>query len=258
MYRYNNISAALILVILFLFSCRNDSPQDLSLRPEEYQKLGLPDHIRLWNLQDYINANITLSTLKTNFPNSLPRKSSKKSGAVFARLVSGDNLSFMYDKSMPLHGRAQIIQHFTRFYSELESIYSVETDVRNYYSDELADINLFGLLVHDRMLELAWQIMDSDDEEDRDLQYGLKTVKRNYLNLVDHLLDEQVKSEVYSDADLDRLSDRLEQSLAVNVSWFLPSERDSVAESIEKAMPECPTAHIRGNFNKMLKYLKNS
>ncbi len=257
MHRSIKIPAIVILAVLFLFSCGNDKPNDLSLLPSEYQKLGLPDHTRPWNIQDYINADITLSTLKSNYPYSLPRKSSNKSGAIFARLVSGDNLAFMYDTNMPLHSRAQIIQHFTRFFRELQSIYSVDTGTRNYYCNELAEINIFGLLVHDRMLELAWKIMDSDDEADRDLQYGMKIVKRNYFNLLERLLEEQVKSEVYSDDDLDRLSDMLARSLAVNVSWFMESDRDSVEGNIEKAMPQSPTAHVRSNFNKMLSYLRN-
>lgn len=257
MYRFTKIFVILFLSSMFFPSCKTETAKDLSLSPEEYRKLGLPDHTMVWSIQDYINSNITLSTLKSNYPYSLPRKSSKKSGAIFARIVNAENLSFIYDKNIPLSTRAYTIQHFTRFYSELQSIYSVELDENKYYSDELADINIFGLLVHDRMLELAFVIMDTDSGEAKDLQFGMKAVKRNYLNLIEGLLDEQVRTDVYGEEDLNNLSDKLAESLSKNISWFIHSERDSVAAEIGKAMERCPTGHVKENFNKMLKLLKN-
>lgn len=257
MFRISKTFVILFLTALFFSSCKTETANDLSLNPEEYRKLGFPDHTRVWSIQDYINSNITLSTLKGNYPYSLPKKSSKKSGAVFARLVNEENLSFIYDKNIPLSTRAYTVQHFTRFYSELQSIYSVEVEDKKFYGDELADINIFGLLVHDRMLELAWVIMDSDAGEAKDLQFGMKTVKRNYLNLIDGLLDELVKADVYNEDDLNTLSDRLKGSIEDNISWFVQSDKDSVAARIEKAMTGCPTEHVKENFKKMLKILKD-
>lgn len=257
MLRISKIFVILFLTALFFSSCKTETVKDLSLNPEEYRRLGLPDHTRVWSIQDYINSNITLSTLKSSYPYSLPRKSSKKSGAIFARMMNEENLSFMYDKNIPLSTRAYTIQHFTRFYSELQSIYSVEMDDRRYYGDELADINVFGLLVHDRMLELAWVIMDSDAEEAKDLHFGMKTVKRNYLNLIDGLLDEQVKADVYNEEDLNNLSDKLTASVSENISWFVQPDRDSVALWLKNAMAGCPTEHVRINFNKMLKIMED-
>ncbi|NMC37861.1 MAG: hypothetical protein GYA41_06025 [Bacteroidales bacterium] len=258
MFRTTKIFVLLFLAALFFSSCKTESAKDLSLNPEEYRKLGLPGHTRIWSIQDYINSNITLSTLKSNFPYSLPRKSSKKSGAIFARLMDEKNLSFIYDKNIPLSTRAYTVQHFTRFYSELQSIYSVDVDDIGYYGDELADINIFGLLVHDRMLELAFVIMNSDVEEAKDLQFGMKTVKRNYLNLIDGLLDEQVKAEVYKEDDLNTLSDKITASVSKNISWFVQSDKDSVTSWVENAMAGCPTEHIRQNFKKMLKIIEDT
>jgi hypothetical protein len=217
----------------------------------------MPDPSKIWTNDDYVNANITLSSLKANYPLTLPKKSSKKSGELFKRFVSEDNLSFIYDTIFPLRMRAYLIQNFTGFQSGLYKIYSVEINGARPYKAELADINLFGLLVHDRMLELARVIMDSDDEETRSLRLGMETVKRNYTNFIDRLLNEQVNMEVYNEDDLKTLSDRLVGSLSDNISWFVQADRDSLATEIEKAMAGCPTEHVKENINKMLKILKD-
>jgi len=62
--------------------------------PEEYQKLGMPEHNKKWNADDYSEANITLGSLLMNNPLSLPREGSKKSGELFNRIINEENLSF--------------------------------------------------------------------------------------------------------------------------------------------------------------------
>ena len=85
----------------------------------------------------------------------------------------------------------------------------------------------------------------------------MKTVKRNYLNLIDGLLDEQVKADVYNEEDLNNLSDKLTASVSENISWFVQPDRDSVALWLKNAMAGCPTEHVRTNFNKMLKIMED-
>jgi len=219
----------------------------------------MPDHNKIWTNDDYVNATITLSTLKTNYPLSLPRKDSKKSGEIFRRIVNEANLSFIHDTVFPLRIRAYLIQHFTQFGSELEQFYSVESGGENYYKEELVDLKIFGLSVHEKMLELAWVIMDSDDEADKSIQSGMQAVKNNYVRLIVRLLDEQVKSDEYKTMDLGRLSDKISVSLIKNNEWFLPAERDTIISHIEANIQKFPSEYnIKNNYIKTLKILKAS
>jgi hypothetical protein len=226
---------------------------------EEYRKLGMPDHNKIWTNDDYVNASITLSTLKTHYPLSLPRKNSKKSGEVFSRIVNEANLSFIKDTVFPLRIRAYLVQHFTQFGSEMEQFYSVESDSENYYKEELIDLKMFGLYVHEKMLELAWIIMDSDDESDKSIQSGMQAVRNNYVRLIIRLLNEQVKQDEYKTSDLGRLSDKISVSLVKNNKWFLPTERDTIIIHIEENIQKFPSEYnIKNNYIKTLKILKAS
>jgi len=257
MYRLSSGIIALFLIILATGSCKSGSKKDLSLTVEEYRKLGMPDHNKTWTNDDYVNANITLSTLKTNYPLSLPRKNSKKSGEVFSRIVNEANLSFIQDTVFPLRIRAYLIQYFTHFESELEQFYSVESEGENYYKEELVDLKILGLFVHEKMLELAWIIMDSDDESDKSIQSGMQAVKHNYVRLIVRLLDEQVKTDEYKTMDLGRLSDKISVSLIKNNEWFLPAERDTIISHIEANTQKFPSEYnIKNNYIKTLKILK--
>jgi len=248
----------LLLIISVNISCKRESTKDLSLNAEEYGKLGMPDHNKIWTNNDYTNANITLSSLTINFPLSLPRKLSKKSGALFSKFINEENLSFVNDTTFPLRIRAYQIQGFERLQSEMEQIYSFEVNEEKYYNVELIDLKIFGLFVHEKMLELAWAIMDSDDESVIDMRSGMQTVKYNYLKLIERLLDEQVKSEEYPENALDRLSDKVSVSIIKNQEWFLPADRKTIISQIEAVIEKSPADHIKNYLIETLEILYDS
>ena len=253
-----NTLVILFLIILVNGSCKRESTKDLSLNAEEYGKLGMPVHSKIWTNDDYSNANITLSSLRINYPLSLPRKLSKKSGILFSRFINEENLSFVNDTTFPLSIRAYQIQGFERLQSEQEQIYSVEVNEEKYYNEELIDLKIFGLFVHEKMLELAWAIMDSDDESDMVMQSGMQTVKYNYLKLIIRLLDEQVKLKEYPANGLDRLSDKVSVSIIKNQAWFLPDEKKTIISQIETIIGKSPADHIKTNYIRTLKVLNES
>ncbi len=257
MHKFTKILIFFQIILSISLSCKNGSEKDLSLTTEEYKKLGISDPGKKWNINDYINSNITLSTLKMNYPYSLPRKFSKKSGSLFNRIVNTENLSFINDTTIPIDARAYTIQHFTRFYSELQHIYSIEKDGQKYYREELADINIFGLTVYDKMIELALRIQNSDDESAQNLKFGMSTVKQNYIRFISGLLNEQTRKADYHSDDLNRLSDMISASILRNNEWFTNSDRDSIVLRINAIKEKIPSGHIKENFNKTLKNLYN-
>jgi hypothetical protein len=258
MYRLNFFLVILILGILISESCKNLLKNDLSLTPEEYQKLGMPDHRNVWRFDDYYKSNITLGSIKINNHLSFPRKESKKSGAVFSRFVNKENLAFVNDTTLPLHSRAYLIQQFVRFPSQLYQLYADSSKEKQYYHDELIDIDIFILFVNEQKLMLAFQIMNSNDEADISLQYGLKTVKYNYLKTIERLLAEQVKSKAFSVTDLNRLSTEISHSLQENNKWLLPADRITIASEILAVIEKPPSHCCKNNYNKVLKILNES
>lgn len=246
----------LILISLLLASSCSLFEKDHTLRPEEYQKLGMPNYKKVWTNDDYVSANITLSSLKINDPLSLPRKNSKKSGELFKRMVNENNLSFIHDTTFPLRTRAYTIQYFTQFQTEMEQMYTIEYNGKIYYSEELLDLHIFGLAVHDRMLELGWIINKSDDEDVEGIKSGMQAVKYNYLKLIPRLLGELVKTDLYSAEGLERLSEAISSSLLNNTEWMTPAEKNNLVPEIKNAIERSGSADVKGNLESAVEVLK--
>ncbi len=248
----------LMSALLTCGSCKNLSTKDQSLSLEVYKKLGMPDPTKIWTNDEYINANITLSSLKSNNPLTLPRKNSKNSGAIFTRIVNEENLSFANDTTMPLRIRASLIQFFPNFQSQLKNIYTTKSTEEQYFKEELIDLDIFGLFIYKKMFELAGKIMNSKDESDKSIMSGLSKVKYNYLNMIESLLTEQLKTKTYTDRDLDRLSVEVTRSLAENFEWMSPAERKTLESSIKSTFEKSSSTLIRLNYKKTLEMLNDS
>ena len=239
---------SLLIIIVANSSCKTFFNKDHSLKPEEYQQLGMPDYKKVWTNDDYISSNITLSSLKMNDPLSLPRKNSRKSGVLFKRMVNEGNLAFIHDTIFPLRTRAYTIQYYPRFQSEMEQMYTIEYQGRMYYSEELPDLHIFGLIVHDKMLELGWIIDRSDDKDVASIKGGMTAVRYNYLKLIPRLLGELAKSEQYSIEDICRLSKSISASITKNSEWMTSSEKEYLLEELKKAAETIKSPGINENL----------
>jgi len=242
----------LILPMLTGASCKRFTQKDYSLTVQEYTAKGMPDPDKPWSVNNYFKAHITLGTLKIYNPKSLPRKQSKKSGAVFSRIVNKEILLFFDDPGLPLSSRAMEIMQFARLQNDLIGMYSYLSDSVKYYTEELPDIYIFALSVQDKKLEIAGKIMNSSEERDIEFQSGLPTVVYNYLNIIKIILGEQVKSKVYRMEDLERLSLEVSRSLAQNHKFILPADREALITMIKSIIENSPSGSIKENYIKTL------
>jgi len=240
------LPAILLIITLSGIACNTLFDRDHSLKPEEYQKLGMPEYNKIWTDNDYIGCNITLSSLKIYDPLSFPRKNSKKSGLVFKRMVSTDNLNFIYDTISPLRLRAYTIQSYPRFQYEMEQMYTIEHKGKVYYDEELIDLHIFGIAVYDKMLELAGIIKRSDDDDVSSIKSGMDVVKYNYLKYIPGIMDELAKKDIYSEEGVNRLSKALSESLHRNIEWMSPADKSSLltemksgSEKVKTDLQEC-------------------
>lgn len=255
---YKNLKHLIILltIIISASSC-NLLVRDHSLKPDDYVKLGMPDSKKIWTNDDYVAANITLSSLKMNDPLSLPRMKSNKSNEVFKRLVSPENLNFIYDTVYPLRTKAYFIQYYPRFQTEMEQMYTIEYKGKLYYSEELIDLHIFGIHIQDKMLELGWIIDKSEDPETEGLKGGMQSVQYNYLKLIPRLLDVLLESDIYTPEGLDRLSNAIAESLSANKEWMNPENKDYLLTSLKSTAEKSKTGAIKENLGKCIEILQS-
>lgn len=88
-------------------------PIDESLAADEYLRLGLPAYDRAWSHNDMAQAEFILAAVAQKNVAQLPRYRSKRSGEVFLRLISKQNLESYKDAALPPAIRLrQALSHF--------------------------------------------------------------------------------------------------------------------------------------------------
>jgi hypothetical protein len=245
-----------ILILSLNLSCNKIVKKDLSLTPEEYHRMGMPDQKILSSNNDYMRTISVLYRLKSRTPLSYPRKHSKKSGAVFACLINKDNLSFVNDTTLSLHDRAMRIQSLSTLQNTELQTYTDNLNSEQYYNEELIDIYIYGLFVYEKMFELAGKINNSKEEADIAMQSGSRMVVNGYLNMITRVFAEQVKSGIYSRRDLERLSIEVSGSLIKNQHWFESIDNQKISGEIQKVIEKSPFGNVKNNYQKVIRALE--
>jgi hypothetical protein len=255
MYKLKNTVILLFLIILVNVSCENIFRKDLSLTLNEYRAEGMPDISKAWLQGELMKAYNTLVIIKIKNFESLPRKGSRKSGTVFSKLISKENLAFINDPSILLKDKAFDIQSAARFVNELSRIYADKLKPKQYYSEELIDIFIFEVYIRKRMLELAEQIMNSKDPEFIGNQAGRKGIEKGYVDLIVTLIRNQEKTEAFSPRQLKKLNNEVAISLEENIKYLDTDSKRKISAAIEQITEKSASRSLRRSKAKILKML---
>lgn len=161
-------------------------PEDLSLSVDEYQKLGIPSIRRPWNSLDMTKAAKVLAEIAVDDPARLPRYNSPKSGKVFARMTSDDNLEQLRTSKIPAALRLPSGLQFMQASSSFGKSYATGLLKRKTGGDEAAELVGLNLRIAVAMSGLAEEIVMSLDKKDpsftkriggmKEVQSGLSTI----------------------------------------------------------------------------------
>lgn len=220
--------------------------------------MGMPDISKLWSGQAYSQAFAVLSKVKLNDPLTYPRKNSKKSGAVFSRFVNKENLAFLNDSTISLKEKAFEMQSFSMVQNTLTLKYTDDFRKEQYYNEELIETYIFGLYVHEKMLDLALVILNSNDDYVANMKAGLKTVLNGYAQMIFSVMAEQVKSNIYQVEDLERLSTEVSQTLIKNMKLIEPGLREKMDAQLQLVIEKSPSEIIKKNYQEVLKVLNDT
>lgn len=255
MYRLKNTLIILFIILLVNGSCKNSFRKDLSLTVKEYQSKGMPDIDTIWSEDKLMKAHITLGSIRTKNFRTLPVKNSKKSGAVFSRIISKENLSFLNDSSKSLHDKAYQIQSVGPFLNEIGRMYTDNFRSEQYYSEELIDIYISEMYVRKRMLELAEEIMNSKEPEDISMQAGRPAIVNGYVNLITTLIGQQNNTKAFSGRELKKLNREVSRSITENMQYLDSENKQIISAEIMKITEKSSSRYIWRNFRKVLKAL---
>jgi hypothetical protein len=187
----------------------------------------------------------------------MPVSGSWKSGSVFSRILSRDNLSFLNDTSMPLHEKAYRIQAISAFTNELGRMYTDNFRKEQYYSNELIEIYIFEIWIKDRMLELADRIMNSSEPGDISMKSGRQAIINGYSALIISLLKNNNKERTFSARQLKKLDKELAGSIVRNISYLGTDARLDVAAEIESFTGDSGPSWKNRMFSEPLRLLSS-
>jgi hypothetical protein len=245
----------LLLLLLITSSCRESSEKDFSLNQKEYEKLGMPAYSGIWGHGDYLKVCAALDRLKSTKPLSLPKKNSEKSGMYFDQMISLKNLSFLEDNSISLNDKAFEVQAYIGIQSQLAGIYTDILRREQYYNQELIDIYIFGLIITEKMLDLADKINNSNAEADIRMQSGYRAIQYSYLTMAGFVLRNQAAFTLYSLEDQMRLSDSIYNSISRNKGRIETPVRENLKPQLQVVIDSASSEYIKDKYIRLIEMI---
>ncbi len=255
---FRNILAGMWLVLAIVAIACCSYKKDMSYTVTEYRKMGMPDPSVSWSKDEYAQALSVLRNLKLYGSLTMPKKFSNKSGIIFKRLLSQENMAFVDDTTLLARDKAFRIQHFSSFQAGMIGLYTYKVKDLRYYRDELVDLYIFGLLVHNNMLDLSEELNQSDNGTDKVLTAGSSFVIKEYSDLIMKILKEQLNSKIYRNKGLKRLSKSLTESLIQNWERLGSADKQKIIVEIRNVISKSSSKFIRTNYQQFLDVLQGS
>jgi hypothetical protein len=167
-------------------------------------------------------------------------------------MISDENFSFLNQDTIPLSEKAYEIQYYSRIQNELISLYTNVLTKDQYYYRELIDLYIFGLNVTQKKLDLADEIMKSEDTRDKNMQYGLYSVQLGYLEMVIYILENHNISTSYSEKDHKKLTMSVVESVRNNKTWMKPKDAEKLREKFQMVIDHTTSETTRENYRELI------
>lgn len=212
--------------------------EDRSLGLEQYVALGVPSPDRLWSGEDYALALQALSALAEKNPAELPRYRSTRSGALFARLTSFENVDSIRKLQFPPLTQVQLVSTILDPSSRILMLYLGAHSTHGSLSAEM--IELQSLVTHSaaEMLDAIDRIPPADIKNREAFESGLAKVRLGMGTVVMGALTTLSERDVYSDEERLRFLGNLKSDVPRMLPRLQPLTQQEVPVRIEKLLAD--------------------
>jgi hypothetical protein len=212
----------------------HSKPADLSLTIAEYEELGIPSCRRLWNSGDMAKAARVLADIAENDAAKLPRLDSPRSGKVFARITSDDNLDQVRAGSLPKAIRMGFGLQFMQAAISIKKTYSSGLRQEKTGGEEVAGLvglNLRIAVALSRLVDEFASTLDKNDPALAQRLSGLKEMKSGMSTILLGALSQATESKALDSTARRSLLKSFDETLPVLIRSIPPSIRkDAVAQ----------------------------
>lgn len=191
-------------------------PDDFALTPIEYVEAGVPAHDRMWSGTDMLRAANSLAAIAQDGARRLPRYRGARSGEVFARLTTDENLEFYRNRSVPLEQRMGEGLNYMQAVKQLLVLYLSAINQESIGAGEIVEVLGAQLRMSVVMFGLVDEFFPTLNKTAPDYGVrmdGLKGMKSAMALVVSAGLQTLTESQTYQTEDLKRLAGYLQDTL---------------------------------------------
>ncbi len=254
---------AAIVAISADTNAQTSGAADASLTIAQYQQRGVPSPEPIWGAEEYAEA---IEVFGGDDPAPLPRHGSSRSGALFARLISTDNLLHARSVREILEMGAEPTQaaltrmiHYTEQVPGLLMMYVEATDGVQPYGSEVVRISIYTLQTGRALFDLTYGFLGSQSSElqNSDGVRDAKQQMRDGLNqTLDGLLAMLSENGSFLAADMEFLADGLRREVPGVFGYFSALQKKTVRASIEKVSKKHTNRRVRESMKSLLAELR--
>jgi hypothetical protein len=255
-----SLNALIVLTSTLTLAMQAPEPTDPSLTVAEYQQKGVPAPERFWTSRDYEAVFQALKKIKSEQPGALPRKASKRSGPVFRRLVSLQNIEHLQQENLPLNVR---LGESLGILSQYNQIYFLYVDLRpngkQPYGAETLELALYYGHLFELVLTTAEKFIATLPEQQKAepaRRNGWNQMKSGLGTGVSGMLTMLNERDQYDGRDLDDFATRLPAVVPPIWKWIDESVRREILTKIEETSTQTPRPTIRSQMTKLGEQLK--
>jgi hypothetical protein len=256
--RTSSVLAAIFFAVT-IASVAQPAANDQSLTIERYMELGIPSPDRIWGAEEYAQTAFVLSSLPKD---ELPRFNSARSGALFARMVSTENL-------LPAGGVPQLVDSgqevmsanmdrlvaYTQSVPPVLMLYIEDTPGVQRYSAEITRVSLYALQISRVCCELVDAILKPIPKKEQTgsaFASGRKQMSDGLNQMFNGLVSMVASEEAFNAADLTYLADGLRRESPPVFKYLNATQKKKVRGDIEKVAASHSNRAVRASLKSLL------
>ncbi len=231
-----------------------DLPDDESLTPDEYIRLGLPAHDREWGGADMARAAKILESFGQQKYRQLPRYQSKRSGEVFARLTSPANLELFRNDGLPLESRLGDALSFYQAHNQILMLYLAAFEKGDARATELVELLGSTLRMTVVMIELVDQLIPTLNKDDPSYpvrMQGLDRMRGGLATVVSRNLDSLSERSAYRVGELRRLIGYMQKTLPKIVPALPAASRAETLVRLKNLVDDPEMIDLRADLEEL-------